>query len=168
MEQHELAAFKQQRGDPVLHLRRRLEEVSRDIPVEPIDRKPPKPAYRGAMPRPVRDHSDELHNKIGSVLLRQDSAHWLQLFQDNAINVSRLAQLEDMLTDEQAIATGVLAPPVEDVGVPYVINPPLFVDGAEQVGPRRAPEIGEHTDEVLASLGYDAETIAGWRESGKI
>jgi formyl-CoA transferase len=28
-----------------------------------------------------------------------------------------------------------------------------------------APLLGEHTDEVLAGLGYDAETIAEWHAS---
>ena len=65
-------------------------------------------------------------------------------------------------------ATGVLSPPVEGVGVRYVINPPLFVEGVEQVAARHAPEVGEQADEVLATLGYDAETIAAWRNSGKI
>ena len=31
-----------------------------------------------------------------------------------------------------------------------------------------APELGEHSDEVLASIGYDAETIAGLRERGVV
>src|SRR5262249_24523787 len=33
---------------------------------------------------------------------------------------------------------------------------------------RRAPMLGEHTAEVLASIGFDEEEIAGLRESGAI
>ena len=80
----------------------------------------------------------------------------------------RLVQLEDWGTDEQAIANGVLVKPREEVGVPYVINAPVFVDGVTRIGPKRAPDVGEHTDEVLSEMGYDAETISAWREAGKI
>ena len=30
------------------------------------------------------------------------------------------------------------------------------------------PALGEHTDTILVELGYDRETIAGWREGGII
>jgi crotonobetainyl-CoA:carnitine CoA-transferase CaiB-like acyl-CoA transferase len=33
---------------------------------------------------------------------------------------------------------------------------------------RRAPLLGEHTDEILAELGYDAPAIAALRERGVI
>jgi crotonobetainyl-CoA:carnitine CoA-transferase CaiB-like acyl-CoA transferase len=32
----------------------------------------------------------------------------------------------------------------------------------------RAPLLGEHTDEVLAELGYDAEAVARLREGGVV
>jgi len=33
---------------------------------------------------------------------------------------------------------------------------------------RRAPELGQHTDDILASVGIDAPTRASWRERGII
>jgi len=33
---------------------------------------------------------------------------------------------------------------------------------------RPTPELGEHTDAILAGLGYDAAAIAGLREKGAI
>ncbi len=113
-------------------------------------------------------HSAALRDCVAPVMATRTSDEWLRFFLERGINVSRLAHLEDMRTDEQAIANGVLATPREDIGVPYVINAPVFVDGVTRVGPKRAPEVGEHTDEVLSELGYEAQTIAAWREEGKI
>jgi crotonobetainyl-CoA:carnitine CoA-transferase CaiB-like acyl-CoA transferase len=36
------------------------------------------------------------------------------------------------------------------------------------VGPTCAPGLGEHTDEVLADLGYTVEEVTRLRESGVI
>ncbi len=113
-------------------------------------------------------NSAALRDRVAAVMATRTSDEWLRFFLGRGINVSRLAHLEDMRTDEQAIANGVLATPREDIGVPYVINAPVFVDGVTRVGPKRAPEVGEHTDEVLSELGYDTDTIAAWREAGKI
>jgi len=33
---------------------------------------------------------------------------------------------------------------------------------------RPTPELGQHTDEVMASLGHDAQSIAGLRSRGVI
>ena len=57
-------------------------------------------------------------------------------------------------------------PPVEDVGMARVIRDPINVDGVARVGAKHAPEMGEHTEEVLKELGYNAAEISGWREAG--
>jgi crotonobetainyl-CoA:carnitine CoA-transferase CaiB-like acyl-CoA transferase len=45
---------------------------------------------------------------------------------------------------------------------------PLHVTGEELPVPERAPDPGQHTDEVLRSLGYDDERIAALRASGAV
>jgi len=42
---------------------------------------------------------------------------------------------------------------------------PLVVPGGAFT-PRSAPVLGEHTDEVLAELGYDAAARASLRDAG--
>lgn len=46
--------------------------------------------------------------------------------------------------------------------------PPLRFSVALFPEPRPAPQPGEHTDEILSALGYDAKTLARWREVGII
>ncbi len=40
--------------------------------------------------------------------------------------------------------------------------------GVTKTPARRAPGLGEHTDEILAELGFDAGRIAGLRANGAI
>ena len=84
-------------------------------------------------------HSAALRDRVAAVMATRTSDEWLRFFLERGINVSRLAHLEDMRTDEQAIANGVLATPREDIGVPYVINAPVFVDGRDPCRPETAP-----------------------------
>jgi crotonobetainyl-CoA:carnitine CoA-transferase CaiB-like acyl-CoA transferase len=44
----------------------------------------------------------------------------------------------------------------------------LRVSDAEQVPHRLAPELGEHTDELLAQLGCDEEEITQLRTAGAV
>ena len=44
-----------------------------------------------------------------------------------------------------------------------------MIEGQEPLVPTKAPEVGEHTDAVLADvLGLDAAAIAGLREQGAL
>ena len=62
----------------------------------------------------------------------------------------------------------VIAPEDPSVDMPHVIDHPVNVDTIGKVGPRRAPEIGEHTDEILAELGFGAEEIELLRGRGAV
>ncbi|HEV7787431.1 MAG TPA: CaiB/BaiF CoA-transferase family protein [Pseudonocardia sp.] len=58
-----------------------------------------------------------------------------------------------------------------DVGSPVgplaaLLPPVTFVGGTPRMDP--IPDVGEHTDSVLSSLGYSAEEIAGLRAEGAI
>lgn len=74
--------------------------------------------------------------------------------------------LQDAIDDPHVRATGML----RDVDYPGLPRPAPLADLAVRLSRtpggirRRAPLLGEHTDEILAGLGYDAERIAGLRE----
>ena len=58
--------------------------------------------------------------------------------------------MEDMLDDEQAIACRAF---VEVPGVPSkLVSSPVLFSGGVHTPVRRAPTLGEHTEEVLAPL----------------
>jgi crotonobetainyl-CoA:carnitine CoA-transferase CaiB-like acyl-CoA transferase len=47
-----------------------------------------------------------------------------------------------------------------------VISDPVNVDGLTKLAAKRAPDMGEQTDDVLLELGYSADDIASLRANG--
>lgn len=45
--------------------------------------------------------------------------------------------------------------------------PPFLLDGVE-ITLKPIPAVGEHTDAILAELGFDAETVTHWRREGVV
>jgi hypothetical protein len=48
------------------------------------------------------------------------------------------------------------------------ISSPIQVHGVTKVPAKRAPELGEHDEEILKELGFDAKEIDGFRTSGTL
>lgn len=74
------------------------------------------------------------------------------------------------LEDAHLKATGLLAP-MEHPGAPGpvpIVASPVTLSAAGAGLRRRAPLVGEHTDEVLGELGFSAAEIAGFREAGAV
>jgi crotonobetainyl-CoA:carnitine CoA-transferase CaiB-like acyl-CoA transferase len=74
----------------------------------------------------------------------------------------------ELYDDPQAIANGYLPELMSDDGQPFnlVASPVQFDEATPAL--RRAPEHGQHTEEVLLELGLDWDTIVAHKESGAI
>ena len=56
----------------------------------------------------------------------------------------------------------------DDAGADMLLFP-LHVEGEELPVPTKAPEVGEHTDDVLRNvLGYDDAKLTALREAGAL
>ena len=76
--------------------------------------------------------------------------------------------------ERKLITTGHLQQMIDnDVLVPLddgmlTINSPIWVDGSAKVKPGAAPGIGQHSDEILRSAGYDDASIGRLRAAGAV
>jgi crotonobetainyl-CoA:carnitine CoA-transferase CaiB-like acyl-CoA transferase len=77
----------------------------------------------------------------------------------------------EAFADPQAIARGMrIDLPATGVrgGTAPSVRSPIMLDGEPYAADRSAPRLGEHTDEVLAGLGFGEEALAGLRARGVI
>jgi crotonobetainyl-CoA:carnitine CoA-transferase CaiB-like acyl-CoA transferase len=60
--------------------------------------------------------------------------------------------------------------PLEGAGeqLKLTVSSPLKVHDAPKVPARRAPDLGEHNEEVLKQLGFTSDEVDGFRASGAI
>lgn len=107
--------------------------------------------------------------EIAPIIETKTSDEWMAVFEAFDLPVNRIARIEDLPTDAQLIENRMVTVPEDpEMGVPVLVNHPIQVSSAPQVAPRRAPHPGEHADEILEELGFDAHAIAQLRESGAI
>jgi formyl-CoA transferase len=80
-----------------------------------------------------------------------------------------MALTSEAKDDPQMIANG-LFPELRGDGVDGLrtVSSPIWLEGEEKVEPRRAPEIGQHTVDVLRELGYTTQAIDAMRGVGAI
>jgi len=112
-------------------------------------------------PQLRRANGPELVALIDATVARKDMAEWKEIFRSHDVIWGPVPNTEQAARDPQMEANGVF---VEiEKGLRTVANP-LTVSGVDKAKPRRAPEVGEHTVEVLSSVGYSEEAIRGLLE----
>lgn len=99
-------------------------------------------------------------------LRQKTAAQWLDIFAEADVPAAVMGTMAELIDDQQIAINHMTRPPVEDIGMTQVIQDPINVEGMARVGAKKAPELGEHTDAVLAELGYSSEQIAQLRSNG--
>jgi crotonobetainyl-CoA:carnitine CoA-transferase CaiB-like acyl-CoA transferase len=101
--------------------------------------------------------------RIGSLLLADVVA---SLSAEDTL-FSTLASPLEVIDDPQVIANGYFAQHPDDPRARLATAPMQFDDQTVEVR-RGAPALGQHTDEVLGALGYDADELEALRTAGVI
>ena len=93
----------------------------------------------------------------------------MNVLEANDVPFAPVNNLQDVLDDPQVRHLGTFyqqAHPTE--GEITAIHRPVLIDGVREERALPAPTLGEHTDAVLAELGYDENRIAELRAASVI
>ncbi len=114
---------------------------------------------------------DALNAKIGAITATRPSQEWIDLLNEAGVPCGPIYSIDEVFADPQ----------VQHLRMARPVNHPVLgelnliaqaVNLTRTPEPDRirlpTPELGEHTDEVLAEAGYDAAAIEGFRASGAI
>jgi crotonobetainyl-CoA:carnitine CoA-transferase CaiB-like acyl-CoA transferase len=118
-----------------------------------------------------RRHADALGNLLTSTFASRSTADWLVALGDAKVPAAdpTVTTSTSLLRDPEHHRSGrVAVVPHPTAGHVREFAHLLRVSDAEVVPHRIAPELGEHTDEILGSLGYRLAQIAELRARGAV
>lgn len=108
---------------------------------------------------------DELDRTFAS----QPLAYWKQVLDAARLPYGIVQVPEEIVHDPQLLANDIIVPLADDGPSPrYTVNSPVVVHGTSKVAPKRAPDLGQHTEEILVEIGFDAVEVAGLQASGTV
>jgi len=108
----------------------------------------------------------EMQDELRTIFATKTSAEWLAFSDEYNTPIAPINTAETVQQDPQ-FQHRLPWIPASQLGADQLPLPINMVDGATMPDLTRAPDVGEHTDDVLADvLGYDADTIASLRASG--
>ncbi|OBF13425.1 CoA transferase [Mycobacterium sp. ACS4331] len=112
------------------------------------------------------EHGDILNGIMAQWCADKTKAEILDLLESAKLPAAPMHSTQDVLEDQHIAAMGYLkrmAFPGAPKDVP-IIETPFRMSATPGEIRRRAPLLGEHTEEVLGEIGYDTEEIAALRE----
>src|SRR5712671_2073802 len=106
---------------------------------------------------------------LDEVFGSQPMSHWYDVFNGVHVTFGVVRGPEEVIDDPQLRANDIVVP-LEGAGgkLTSTISSPIQVHGVAKVPARRAPDLGEHNEEILRELGFDAKKIDGLRASGAV
>jgi crotonobetainyl-CoA:carnitine CoA-transferase CaiB-like acyl-CoA transferase len=125
------------------------------------------PRFKDSVNR--HSHATEIAGLLDTEFAKRRLSEWRELFYARGLTYGVVQTLEEMAHDPQLVANNILVPIDDGSEQPHLtIDSPVHLDQERKVRPRRAPDLGEHTESVLAELGFNASAIANLRAAGAI
>ncbi len=113
------------------------------------------------------EHRCALDAEIEKVFANLSTPDILDRLDEAHIANARLRTVQQLADHPQLAARGRWREVDTPAGPIRAAAPPASLAGVEPVmGP--VPALGAHTDAILGDLGFDAATIAGWRDEGMV
>jgi formyl-CoA transferase len=114
-------------------------------------------------------NAPQLRAILDDVFASQPMQHWREVFDKAHITYGAILDPVDVVNDPQLRANNIVVP-IEGAGgaLTLTISSPMQVHGVAKEAAHRAPGLGEHNDEILHELGFDAAQIEKLHAGGTV
>ena len=111
-----------------------------------------------------------LNARLADITRDKPSAYWIKTLNEAGIPCGAINTIDQTFAEPQVQHLGIARPVNHpQLGDIRVVGQPINMSDARQPPAMRpTPELGQHTGEVLESLGYDGRAIADLRSRGVV
>ncbi len=126
-------------------------------------------APRFSSPRQRSVNRDAMNAEIEAITKTRSSEEWLAAFAEAGVPAGPIYAIDEVFADPQVRHLGMAAPAKHGkLGDIELVAQPIKLSAAEFKVRSATPELGEHTDEVLAEAGYGTAEIEALRTTGAV
>ncbi|MCC8964303.1 CoA transferase [Bradyrhizobium sp. Pear76] len=120
-------------------------------------------------PAKLSENMPELTAILDEAFSAQPMEHWNEVFSGVHVTFGAVRGPQEVINDPQLAANDIVVP-LEGAGgkLTSTISSPIQLHGVAKVPARRAPDLGQHTEEILRDLGFDAKGVEDLRTSGAV
>ena len=116
-----------------------------------------------------REYAKELVQRVEAIFKEKTTDAWLELFDGSGVPAGPFKFTQELIDDPQVLANDLQVEMEHSlVGTIKMAGPPLQMSDTPLAVQGPPPALSEHTDEILASLGYGSDQISAMREAGAI
>ncbi|HEY0424992.1 MAG TPA: CoA transferase, partial [Rhodopila sp.] len=109
-------------------------------------------------------HRDALNEAIGAITRGKTSADWIEMLNKAGVPSGPIYKMNEVFADPQVKHLGMTRKvPHKVLGEVEVVGQPIELSRTPWSVRTATPEAGEHSDAILAELGYSAAEIAALR-----
>ena len=114
-------------------------------------------------------HYVELNRLLNDIVGTKPRIHWIAAFEAHDVPFAPVHTIAEVFDDPQVRHLGTFYQQRHPTqGEVTAIHRPIRIDGERAPRPLAAPTLGEHTDAVLADLGYGDDDIESLRTAGVV
>ena len=124
---------------------------------------------RFADPVSLMQNRPQLTAILDEIFGSQPMSHWYEVFSDAHVTFGAVRGPQEVVADPQLRLNDIVVP-LEGAGgkLTSTISSPIQVHGVSKVPAKRAPALGEHSEQVLGQLGFSAAEIDALHASGAV
>ncbi|MGZ8228968.1 MAG: CaiB/BaiF CoA transferase family protein [Burkholderiales bacterium] len=126
-----------------------------------------QPEYRTRKLR--SEHRTTLNATISEITRHKPSAHWVELFEESGVPCGPIYSIDQVFADPQVQRLGMAAPvKSRRKGDFQLVASPINMEGVQKKIRSATPEAGQHTEEILKTIGYGDPEIEAMKSKGVI